>query len=140
MKRYEEAYNLKDLGICNCAQAVLKAYADLTDLDEVTLLNIGSGFGQGMGSLEATCGALIGANILLGLVNKTDISTKSIARKMLSDFNTMCGATICKVLKGVETRKVLCPCSDCVKNASIILEKHLIENKIIEEEILNEKR
>ena len=34
MKRYEEAYNLKDLGICNCAQAVLKAYADITGVDE----------------------------------------------------------------------------------------------------------
>lgn len=140
MKRYEEAYNLKDLGICNCAQAVLKAYADITGVDEETLMNLGSGFGQGMGSLEATCGALIGANIVLGLANNKDIPTKGISRKMVADFNSMCGATICKVLKGVETRKVLCPCSDCVKNASIILEKHLIENNIIEEEILNEKR
>ena len=110
MKRYEEAYYLKDRGFCNCAQAVAKAYSDLTNVDEETLLKITSGFGQGMGCLEATCGALIGANIVLGLMNNTDISTKSIARKMLNDFNEMCGATICKVLKGVETRHVLCDC------------------------------
>ena len=90
--------------------------------------------------ISSTCGALIGANIMLGLLNDKDINTKGISRKMLADFKEMCGATICKELKGVETRKVLCPCSDCVKNAAIILEKHLIENKIIEEEKLNEER
>lgn len=140
MKRYDEAYYLKDRGYCNCAQAVCKAYSDLTNIDEESLMKLASGFGQGMGSLESTCGALIGANIILGLVNNTDLGTKAISRKMLADFKEMCGATICKELKGVETRRVLCPCSDCVKNASIILEKHLIENKIIEEEVLNEER
>lgn len=140
MKRYDEAYYLKDRGYCNCAQAVCKAYSDIVKIDEEELIKLTSGFGQGMGSLEATCGALIGANIILGLANDKDISTKAISRKMVADFKEKCGATICKDLKGVETRIVLCPCSDCVKNASIILEKHLIENDIIKEEVLNEER
>lgn len=28
-----------------------------------------------------------------------------------------CGATICKDLKGIETGTVLCPCTECVRNA-----------------------
>ena len=131
MKRYDAAYYLKDRGYCNCAQAVCKAYSDLVNVDDEELMKLTSGFGQGMGSLDATCGALIGANIILGLLNDKEISTKSISRKMISDFKEKCGATICKELKGVDTRIVLTPCSDCVKNAAMILEKHLIENKII---------
>ena len=63
IERAEYARGLKAAGKCNCAQAVVAALYDLTNLDLDTLLQTTSGFAVGMGNMEATCGALIGANI-----------------------------------------------------------------------------
>ena len=45
----------------NCCQAVLVAFADKLGKSENELLRLGSGFGSGMGTMEGTCGALVGA-------------------------------------------------------------------------------
>ena len=93
-------------------------------------MKISSGFGQGMGCLESTCGALIGANIILGLINNTNNMTTKYSKDMLKEFEKISGSTICKDLKGI-TGKIVIPCNECVKNAAIVLEKTLKDNKII---------
>ena len=113
----------------NCAQAVLLALKDKTNLSEDELLKLGSGFGVGFGSMEATCGALIAANMILGLNRDSKPKTMFESKEMLNDFKELSGATICKDLKGVETGKVLCPCDDCVRNAVIVLLKRLNNNQ-----------
>ncbi len=109
----------------NCAQAVLLALKDKTNLSEDELLKLGSGFGVGFGSMEATCGALIAANMILGLTGDGKPKKMFESRDMLHDFYNLSGATICKDLKGVETGKVLCPCDDCVRNAIRVLLKRI---------------
>ncbi len=127
MSRIDDAMNYKNMGF-NCTQAVLKAYSDLTGLDYEVLGKIGSGFGIGMGCLEATCGSLIGANVILGLLNDNPRKrTMTMSASMLNRFKDMAGHTQCKVLKGIETGKVLCPCIDCVKYACMSLEETLEE-------------
>ncbi|MBQ9520553.1 MAG: C_GCAxxG_C_C family protein [Acholeplasmatales bacterium] len=130
MDRIEKAVELKNSGKFNCAEAIVMAYSDLVDVDKETLLKIASGFGTGMGSLEATCGALVGANIILGLLNNSETKTKFMSKNMLKDFNELSHATICKDLKGIETGVVLCPCDMCVRNASKVLEKTLKDNNL----------
>lgn len=98
----------------NCCQAVLRALSDEVELTEEQLINIGSQFGLGMGNMEATCGALIGAGIIAGLTTNGD---RTKARQLNETFKGMCGAITCEDLKGRFTGKVLCPCNDCVKNA-----------------------
>ena len=44
------------------------------------------------------------------------------AANVLRQFKALCGATVCKDLKGVDTGVVLCPCDDCVRNAVKIAE------------------
>lgn len=123
MDRIEKAVEYKHNG-CNCCQAVLMAFEDKLDLNSEQLKALGSGFGTGMGCMEATCGALVGANMVLGMNNRTGKPTVLQSRQLLNDFNTASGATICKELKGVETGKVLCECDDCVRNAArLLLEK-----------------
>ncbi len=134
MNRIENAVNLKATGQANCCQAITSSYADLTNVDKDTLNKLSEGFGQGMGCLESTCGALIGANIILGLKNDSQINTKMMSKVLLKEFELKSGATICKILKGVDTKKVLTPCNDCVRNAAMALEKVLKENKLMEEE------
>ncbi|MBP3240892.1 MAG: C_GCAxxG_C_C family protein [Oribacterium sp.] len=123
MDRIEKAVEYKHSG-CNCCQAVLEAFRDELDLSEDQIRTLGSGFGIGMGCMEATCGALVGANMVLGLRNKTNKPIIPQSRQLLNDFKAACGATICKELKGIESGKVLCECDDCVRNAvKLLLEK-----------------
>ena len=60
----------KGCGSHNCAQAILHTYADIAGIDEETAMNIANAFGAGMGNMEGTCGGLVGAGLVLGLVNK----------------------------------------------------------------------
>ena len=108
----------------NCCQAVVRAFADTLALDEATLMSIGSGFGSGMGTMEGTCGALVGAIMVVGL-RTNGSGTISLSRKMLPRFKELCGATICRDLKGIETGKVLCTCDNCVRHAVLAAEEAL---------------
>lgn len=115
-KRAQRAVENKMIYGLNCCQAVALELKDQVDLDEKTLKNLASGFATGMGNAEATCGALIGANMIAGLSAEGSGAVRN-ARAVSEEFKKLCGATICKDLKGIETGKVLCPCNDCVKNA-----------------------
>ena len=108
----------------NCCQSVLMSYSDSLNISKDDLMNIGSGFGIGMGCMEGTCGALCGAVIASGLIKNGEKTTLS-AKEILKSFKEKSGATICKELKGVETGKMLCSCDDCVKNAAVILSEVL---------------
>lgn len=116
MDRKEQAVNLKHNG-SNCAQAVLLAYKDILDLDEKTLKQLGSGFGIGMGNMEATCGALVAANMILGLKNDGSMATIKKSKVLSEKFKELSKDTICKRLKGIDTGVVLTPCDDCIRNA-----------------------
>ena len=101
---------------CNCAQAVVLSYADKLPLEEETLKKLAAGYGGGMGCMEGTCGALVGAVMVAGMLTDGQ-GTGRYAREILLGFRERCGATICKDLKGIEAGKVLCPCTECVRNA-----------------------
>lgn len=109
----------------NCAQAVLLAFQPELGKSETELMALGSGFGAGMGGMEATCGALCGAVIALGLMNQSAKPSKMAAGEMLQEFKEKAGATICGELKGIQTKKMLCSCEDCVRIAAIALEKRI---------------
>ena len=117
----EYAVRLKHSGI-NCCQAVLCAFAHRTEMTAKELKSLGAAFGVGMGCLEATCGALIGAQMLLGMEKYQGRSMLQDAAKIHNRFREMCGASICHVLKGRDTGVVLCECDDCVRNAVEIAE------------------
>ena len=115
-ERAEKAAGLKKSGSCNCCQAVAAVLADQTTLDAETLLQIASGFGGGMGNMEATCGALIGAAQIAGLALSGN-QTMRYARALSEKFANSCGADRCRDLKGKGTGAPLCACEDCVRNA-----------------------
>ena len=121
MERRERAVALKRGGR-NCCQAVLAACADMLDLPESTLDRLGAAFGGGMATTEATCGALCGAQMALGLLEYQGRPIPGAARGVLQAFRAQAGATQCRQLKGVDTGKVLCSCDDCVRFAVDALE------------------
>lgn len=121
MERIEKAVKYKNSG-CNCCQAVLLSFADELGMDEETLMKIGACYGGGMGGMGATCGALCGAEIVLGLRHYEGKPMHRQARELYTNFEKASGATICKELKGAGTGKALCSCDDCVRHAVELLE------------------
>ena len=126
------AVEKKECGSHNCAQAILHTYADVAGIDEDTAMNMASAFGAGMGNMEGTCGALVGAGLVLGLVNKDKAKSMKQMRQVMNKFQTRNGATQCKLLKGVGTKVVLRECSDCVADAAEFLEEALVPSASME--------
>ena len=109
----------------NCAQAVVCTYCDLVDLPEQTALDIAGAYGTGMGNMEGTCGALVGAGMILGLHTKDRNLSRARMKDLMEKFQQRNGATRCRLLKGIGTGKVLRDCPDCVVDASEFLEEYL---------------
>ncbi len=123
--RKEEAAAKKANGTHNCTQAVCCTYHDLTGLDEETIRQAGNCFAAGMGNMEGTCGALVGAGIVYGLAARDKAKAMKGMRQMMERFALRNGATQCKLLKGIGTGRVLRECPLCVADASEFLEELL---------------
>lgn len=107
----------------NCCQAVLLAFKDEAGLTEQEAMKLGSTFGAGMGGMEGTCGALVGAEMVLALTGFEGKPMGPKAKQLYSKFVEMTGSGICKDIKGVETGKMLASCDACVENAARILQE-----------------
>lgn len=131
MERTKWALERKhSLGL-NCCQAVLLAFSaeilehwgvkegESADTAQKALVALGSGFGSGMGCGEATCGALVGAGMVAGLLNRNKVPTGIITRGFCNKFKEQAGALRCADIKGR-----LCSCDDCVRHAINLCEEH----------------
>lgn len=127
----------------NCCQAVLSAFAPSLGLDKSLSLKMGTGFPGGLGYRGETCGAVIGAYLVLGLMAGNTTAndelrkemTYGLIREFVSEFTKIHTYTRCNDLLGtnIETQKgfghalesgsfqTLCP--KFVGDASVILEK-----------------
>lgn len=144
-KKGEELFK----GGCNCAQAVVCAYADRLGIDEKTLLRLASSFGGGMGRMREVCGAVSGmfmvAGLLYGYDDLTDRAAKAGHYKLIRDlaakFKEINGSIVCRELLGLEKPEETHvpeertesyykkrPCAEYVKCAIKILDE-LIEER-----------
>lgn len=122
--KIEEARQRKISGKWNCAQAVACTYCREVGMDEDSMAAVGAAFGSGLGCTEGTCGALIGAGLVLGarLGNDRPRAMKAMAR-ITRDFLSRNGSIVCKTLKGLDGGPVLRSCPDCVADAAQFLEE-----------------
>ncbi len=115
-ERAYKAVELNQKGY-NCCQAVTAVLSDQTLLKEEQLFHISAGFAIGMGNMEGTCGALVGAVMIAGCATEGKGSLK-LAKQVSETFQQKCGSVTCKVLKSkTPDGNVLCPCNECIKNA-----------------------
>lgn len=126
MNRVEQAVEYKHKGN-NCCQAVLMAYADVLPVPVEVLRQMGAAFGVGMGCMESTCGALCGAQMVLGMVKYQGKPVLSDAREVYRIFAEKCGATLCCELKGLKTGKMICSCDDCVRHGVEAVEAYVAD-------------
>ena len=103
----------------NCAQCVLAACGDYTDLDEKTALAVASGFGGGVRCGEI-CGAISGAVMAIGLAKSNDASASvaSLTKLTTAAFREKFGAVRCLDLKRAGV-----PCDDLIAFGAETAEK-----------------
>jgi len=97
----------------NCAQSVLRVFAQDMGMDEEIALSVSQGFGGGMGHAGSVCGAVTGAYMALGLANKTskDNARQNIEKTyaLMAEFNRrfkeLHGSTNCTQLLGYDLSK-----------------------------------
>ncbi len=123
--RKDKAAELKRCNSHNCAQAVVCSYCDLVGLPEQTALDIAGAYGTGMGNMEGTCGAIVGAGMIVGLATRDRVLARSRMKQIMTRFRQRNGATQCRLLKGADTGRPLRGCPDCVADASEFLEEIL---------------
>ena len=68
---------------CNCAQAVMVAFCDVTGLEEKAAAKMISAFGGGMGRMREVCGAVSGMFMVLSLLYGYDEPGDDSAKMLL---------------------------------------------------------
>lgn len=121
--RKYKAAEKKRSGECNCAQSIICTYCDKAGISEEIAAAIGNSFAAGMGNTEGTCGALVGAGAVVGLVKRNRAQAMQCMRQIMDKFQQRNGATQCKKLKGLDGGEVLRECPDCVTDAAEFLEE-----------------
>lgn len=132
--RAEQAVELYKKGY-NCAQAVACTYCGYFGMEERDMFRLTEGMGHGMGTMEGTCGAVSAACLLAGLKGSTGnlekpnskASTYVLSKAIMNGFKEKNQSTVCGVLKGLETKKVLCACPDCIRTAAVLVEQTLLD-------------
>ena len=118
----------------NCAQSVACVFADEVGVPKDILFKANEGFGAGAGTMEGICGALSGAIMIAGFKNSSanleapdsKAETMKISKQLVTNFKDRVGALYCRDIKGVETKKVLCSCDDCIKHGVKLVEEFVI--------------
>lgn len=123
------AVELKKSGTCNCAQSVACAFCNEVGVEFDTMAAITSAFGTGMGTMKATCGALIGAGVVLGLVERDRVRSRAAIKRVMEQFEQRNGVSICRQLKGIDTGTPLRACNDCVADAAEFTLQYLKEKR-----------
>ncbi len=133
----------------NCAQSIVSTFSEELGLMEKQALMITTGLGAGINYQGKTCGAVLGAYIILGLrygvENADDQEGKLKLRKLLDqfskDFSEKYNSLNCKDILGLDVSKEeeleelreknafreVCP--KVVETAAIIVDKMLKDSK-----------
>ena len=101
------------LSDCNCAQAVLEAFGDVTGLEKSLAAKLASSFGGGMGRLREVCGAVSGMSLIAGFlapcpdpaVRQAKAATYALVQEFAERFRAENGAIVCRELLGLACRK-----------------------------------
>ena len=138
------------IGGCNCAQAVVLAFSDLTGLDKTTSMKLTSSFGGGIGRLREVCGAVSGMMMVLGLLygyeenGEKDINKKEhykAVQQLAADFSSRNGSIVCRdILKNPpsdpnpsprsEEYYKHRPCASMVVYAARLLDQYIAEHPL----------
>lgn len=109
MTKKERSKRLFEEGFC-CSQAVFSTYAEHWGLDPEVFLKISDAFGAGIGGMAATCGAVTGAIMTIGLKygrtcpddDDAKQKTRALVKEFVKQFTQRNGHIECKHLLGID--------------------------------------
>lgn len=133
----------------NCAQAVVKAFADELDMEEELAIKIASPFGGGFARQREVCGTVSGMFIVMGALegyadpqaNEVKKALYAKMQELSEQFRARNGSIICGVLLGVKKPEPPVPdertdiyykkrpCVELVRDAAGIVETYLANRK-----------
>ena len=134
----------------NCCQAVVRAYADVVELDPTLAATVAAPFGGGMGRLREVCGAVSGMTMVAGFLSPCPTADDPAAKRanyalvqhFAEKFRAMNGAIVCRTLLGLDHTKdeptpsprtaeyyKKRPCAELVGDATRVIAEYLLENK-----------
>ncbi|MHB1167362.1 MAG: C-GCAxxG-C-C family (seleno)protein [Carboxydocellales bacterium] len=123
----------------NCAEATLKTMNELMDLGLAPgMEKMATAFGGGLGQAGCICGALVGANMVIGLVKGRTSSGEDrmpayeAAKELHDRFKLKFGSTCCRVLNpGVDYESVdhKKRCLKYTGNGTALIMEYLLELK-----------
>lgn len=131
----------------NCAQSVVRAYADVVGLSEREATLIAQSFGGGIGRMRLTCGAACGMFMLCGAATGTvdpkDKAAKqnnvTAVRAMAKAFEDEHGSLTCAVLLGLDKTTAAKggqgphhSCQELVASAARIVGQRLMSQQVDE--------
>ena len=138
------------MGDCNCAQAIVVAFCDLTGLEKDFAARLASPFGGGMGRMREVCGAVSGMFIVTGILygyddpGEKDADKKAhyrLVQELAGKFREEIGSIVCRdILKNppsdpnptprtAEFYKTR-PCVRMVMTAARILDEYIAEHPV----------
>ena len=135
---------------CNCAQAVVVAFSDVTGLERDFAAKFSSSFGGGMGRMREVCGAVSGMLMVAGLLygytdpGEGDCNKKAhyaLVQELASKFREEVGSIVCReILKNPpsdpnptpRTAEFYAqrPCARMVMLAAKILDDYIAEHPV----------
>lgn len=138
---------LKD---CNCAQAVLVAFEDVTGMDRTLAAKLSSSFGGGMGRMREVCGAVSGMLMVAGILygyedpGEGDCHKKAhyeLVQELAGKFREEVGSIICREIldnppsdptPSPRTAEYYAtrPCARMVMTAAKILDAYIAEHPV----------
>ena len=138
---------LKD---CNCAQAVLVAFEDVTGMDRTLAATLSSSFGGGMGRMREVCGAVSGMLMVAGILygyedpGEEDCHKKAhyeLVQELAGKFRAEVGSIICREIldnppsdptPSPRTAEYYAtrPCARMVMTAAKILDEYIAEHPV----------
>ena len=141
----------------NCSQCIILTFQDViekyADINVETALKIASPFGGGMGRLREVCGSVSAMFMVLGYVEgyhePGDYEGKKLLyehiQKLAHSYEEENGSIVCRELLGLNVKHQEAtpekrteeyyksrPCTQKIGSAAELLEKYLIEVKVLE--------
>ena len=114
---------------CNCAQAVLLAFSDVTGLDSDIAMRLASSFGGGMGRMREVCGAVSASLMVLGLVcgydadAPTEKADKAAhyarVQELAARFRAAQGSIVCREILALRAEKLRAEGADGERDAQM---------------------
>ena len=96
------------LGGCNCAQAIVKGFSELTENETELLMKVAQPFGGGIARTGTLCGAVSGALMTIGVkysnpdLPESKALVQTLSAKFLTAFKEANSALNCKDLLGYD--------------------------------------